>query len=387
MKKIIVTSLVISSILISPFLVGGCTESYANLDRSPLSLVEPTTQQRCLDGIPVAKYKVKVKNGRGREETLEFAYPWYIAIGGKITNETGAYEQAAVGQVNYSTILGLGIRKYFLWSADRAKAIKVALRDPYDWNEMKKEFLEVGGRANIRNGEREHLPTLSSSLSSEMIEKEVWNKNIPPELFVTGALTEVTVGEESFAGGVVFAGIGSSTKVVQTSVAGSLEITDPYTGELLVSVMGQNRVSAYQIGIEAFLIVSAFGTNDKFLNAELVGAKEIIKQQVQVELVDFLFYKAFEKLYTSRAEYLTERLHYRVGKIREQSENLAQQKGLTVVSKVVPIDSFAGKTVPTYSFASVTKSGDRSSKMDFYQRMWKFSNSNRSITTASTNSW
>ena len=339
-------------------------------------MVEPTTQQRCLDGIPVAKYKVKAKNGKGQEESLEFAYPWYVAIGGKITNETGAYEQAAVGQVNYSTILGLGIRKYFLWSADRAKAIKVALRDPYDWNEMKKEFLEVGGRANIRNGEREHLPTLSSSLSSEMVEKEVWNKNIPPELFVTGALTEVTVGEESFAGGVVFAGIGSSTKVVQTSVAGSLEITDPYTGELLVSVMGQNRVSAYQIGIEAFLIVSAFGTNDKFLNAELVGAKEIIKQQVQVELVDFLFYKAFEKLYTSRAEYLTERLHYKVGKIREQSENLARQKGLTVVSKVVPIDSFAGKTVPTYSFASVTKSGDRSSKMDFYQRMWKFYNSN-----------
>lgn len=338
MRKKIVITLVVSLILISPFLLSGCNKVYASSDKSPLSLVEPTTQLRCLDDILVPKYKVKAEDEKNQEETIEFTYPWYVAIGGKISNETGAYEQAAAGQVNYSTILGLATRKFFLWSADRAKAIKVALRDPYDWNEMKKEFLEVGGRANkSRDGKMEHLPTLSSSLSSEMIKKEVWNKSIPPEMFVTGALTEVTVGEESFAAGLIFAGIGSSTKVVQTSVTGSLEITDPYTGELLVSVMGQNRVKAYQVGVEAFRIVSAFGVNNEFLNTEVTGAKEVIKQQVQVELIDFLFYKAFEKLYETRREYLVERLHYRVEKIKEHAQKLAEQKGLTIVGQVVPV--------------------------------------------------
>jgi len=362
MKKRIVISLVISSILISPFLVSGCTEAYANFDKSPLSLVEPATQQKYIDDIPVAKYKVKAKDEKGREETLEFAYPWYVAIGG-VLNKTDTYEPAAIGQVSYSKLMGSATDKYCLYSADRAKAIRVALRDPFDWNEMKKEFLEVGGRANIRNGKMEHLPTLSSSLSSEMIRKEVWNKSIPPELFLTGALTEVTVGEESFAAGLVFAGVGPSTKVVYTSVAGSLEITDPYTGEMLVSVMGQNIVKACQVGIETFRIVSAFGINDEFLNAEITGAKEIIKQQVQVELIDFLFYKAFKKLYDNRAEYLVERLHYRVKKIQEQAEKLAQQKGLTVVGEVVPIAFFSG----------VAESGDKLPKKSFYQRMWKSS--------------
>lgn len=336
MKKIILRSLLLCSMLIIPFLSGGCHKVYANLDRHPLSLVEPATQQKCLDDIPLPKYIAKAKNKEGWEEELEFEYPWYVAIGGKISNETGAYEQAAAGQVNYSTVLGVALRKYFLWSADRAKAVDVAPRDSDDWNEMKKMFGEVGGQANIdKEGKLIHLPSLQSSLSAEDINDYVWRKNIPPELFVTGSLTEVTVGEESFAAGVVFAGVGPSTKVVRTSVAGSLEITDPYTGELLVSVMGQNRVSAYQVGIEAFRIVSAFGINDEFLNAEFTTAKEVIKQQVQVELVDFLFYKAFKKLYETRPEYLTERLHYKVKKIQEQAEKLAEQKGLELVNDSV----------------------------------------------------
>ncbi len=337
MKKMIVTSLMISSMLVIPFLVGGCATVYAGIDRYPLSLVEPATQQECLDDIPLAKYKVEVENDEGQKEELEFVYPWYVAIGGKISNETGTYEQAAAGQVNYSTVLGMATRKYFLWSADRAKAIKVALRDPYDWNEMKKMLLEVGGKANInKEGELVPLPSLQSSLTAEEIDNYVWRKNIPPELFVTGALTEVTVGEESFAAGVTFAGVGPSTKVVQTSVAGTLEITDPYTGELLVSVMGQNRVSAYQVGIEAFRIVSAFGINDEFLNAGFTTAKEVIKQQVQVELVDFLFYEAFKKLYETKPEYLTERLHYKIEKIQRQAGELAEQKGLIIIDKAVP---------------------------------------------------
>ncbi len=338
MKKIIVISLAIGLMFVISFSVVGCATAYANIDKYPLSLVEPATQQKCLDDIPLAWYKVKAENDEGQEEELKFVYPWYVAIGGKISNETGTYEQAAAGQVNYSTVLGMATRKYFLWSANRAKALKVALRDPYDWNEMKKMLLEVGGKANInKEGELVPLPSLQSSLTAKDINDYVWRKNIPPELFVTGALTEVTVGEESFAAGITFAGVGPSTKVVQTSVAGTLEITDPYTGELLVSVMGQNRVSAYQVGIEAFRIVSAFGINDEFLNVGFSTAKEVIKQQVQVELVDFLFYEAFKKLYETKPEYLTERLHYKVEKIQKQAEELAEQKGLTITGEAVPV--------------------------------------------------
>jgi hypothetical protein len=63
----------------------------------------------------------------------------------------------------------------------------VAFRDPYDWNEIKKMLLEVGGKENL-------LPL--TGLPPEVIEKEVWRKNIPPELFVSGTLTEVTVGDQ-----------------------------------------------------------------------------------------------------------------------------------------------------------------------------------------------
>jgi hypothetical protein len=190
-------------------------------------------------------------------------------------------------------------------------------------------LLEVGGKENL-------LPL--TALPPEVIEKEVWGKNIPPELFVSGTLTEVTVGEESSAAGLHIAGFGASKKVVRTSVSGSIEITDPYTGELLISIMGQNRVTASQVGFEVARIVSAFG-GEEYVNAEIISAKEMIKQQVQVELVDFLFYKAFKELFESRPEYFTQRLHYRAGLIRAYAKRMAAAKGLTIVGDVVPVQA------------------------------------------------
>ena len=309
-------------------LVVGCTTSQMNSGVPALSLVEPGTQEVCLDDIPIPRYTVEVKNEQGGEEMMDFEWPWYAAIGGKIQNESGVFERAAAGQIDQSTVVGMATRKYFLWSAHRAKALRVAMRDSVDWNEIRKVLIEVGGEGT--------LLTKLTPLPQEVIEQQVFRQNIPPEFFISGGLTEVTVAEESIAAGFTFAGGGISGKVVQTSVAGSLEITDPYTGELLVSVMGQNRVTAEQIGIEAFRIVS-FGGDEEYLNAEYITAKEIIKQQVQVGLVDFLFYKAFKDLYENRPGYVTNRLHYRVGRIQGYALELAAKKGLTVINGVVPV--------------------------------------------------
>jgi len=293
-----------------------------------LTLVEPATSQVCLADVPVPKYTVKAKDEQGNENSIEFFWPWYAAIGGKIQNESGVFERAAAGQIDQSTIVGMATRKYFQWSAHRAKAIRVAPRDSFDWNEIRKVLLEVAGEGT--------LLTKLTPLPKEVIEAQVYRQYIPPELYITGALTEVTVAEESSAGGVTFAGGGVSGKVVQSSVAGSLEITDPYTGEQLIAVMGQNRVTAEQIGAEVFRIVS-FGGDEEFLNVEFTTAKEMVKQQVQVELVDFLFYKAFKELFENRPEYVTSRLHYRVGRIQGYAQQLAAEKGLTVIGPVAPV--------------------------------------------------
>jgi len=324
----------------------GCTTSQMKSGKPPLSLVEPATQQVCLDDIPMAHYQVKVKNEQGEEDVMQFEWPWYAAIGGKIQNESGVFERAAAGQIDQSTVVGMATRKYFLWSAHRAKAIRVALRDSFDWNEIRKVLIEVGGEGT--------LLTKLTPLPQEVIEQQVFRQNIPPEFFITGALTEVTVAEESVAGGFHFAGGGISQKVVQTSVAGSLEIVDPYTGELLVSVMGQNRVTAEQVGAEAFRIVS-FGGDEEYLNAEYITAKEMIKQQVQVELVDFLFYKAFKDLYENRPGYVTNRLHYRVGRIQGYAQELAAQKGLTVIDTAVPVSAESLEAETSQSDDTVTE--------------------------------
>jgi hypothetical protein len=306
----------------------GCTTSHIRSNKPDLSLVEPKTKQFSLDDIPQAKYTVTVNNDQGEEEQMEFFWPWYAAIGGKIMNETAVFERAAAGQIDQSMVLGMATRKYFLWSAHRAKAIRVAMRDTTDWNEMRKVLMEVSGEGTILAG--------LTPLPPEVIQRQVLRQNIPPELFITGGLTEVTVAEESAAAGLNFAGIGASGKIVQTSVSGTLEITDPYTGEMIVSVMAQNMVTAEQIGAEAFRIVS-FGGDAEYLNIELSTAREMIKQQVQVELVDFLFYKAFKELYESREGYLTSRLHYRVGRIQGYAQELAAKKGSAVIGTVVPV--------------------------------------------------
>jgi hypothetical protein len=329
MKEMAMKYLIVTSLTLILLILTGCNKSQLSRGEFPLSIVEPANGNECLDDIPSVRYKVKATNGAGEEETLEFNWPWYTAIGGKIGNESGVFDRAPAGQIDQSTVLGVGTRKYFLWSAHRAKNIRVAFRDPTDWTEIKKMLLEVGGKENL-------LPL--TALPPEVIEKEVWGKNIPPELFVSGTLTEVTVGEESSAAGLYIAGFGASKKIVRTSVSGSIEITDPYTGELLISIMGQNRVTASQVGFEVSRIVSAFG-GEEYVHAEIVSAKEMIKQQVQVELVDFLFYKAFKELFESRPEYFTQRLHYRAGVIRAYAERIATAKGLTIVGNVVPVQA------------------------------------------------
>jgi hypothetical protein len=319
--------LLLMSMFLSVSLVG-CKTSQMDSGGPALSLVEPATSQVCLADIPVPKYTVKAKDEQGNENSIEFFWPWYSAIGGKIQNESGVFERAAAGQIDQSTIVGMATRKYFQWSAHRAKAVRVAPRDSFDWNEIRKVLLEVAGEGT--------LLTNLTPLPKEVIEAQVYRQHIPPELYITGALTEVTVAEESSAGGITFGGAGISGKVVQTSVAGSLEITDPYTGEQLIAVMGQNRVTAEQIGAEVFRIVS-FGGDEEFLNVEFTTAKEMVKQQVQVELVDFLFYKAFTELFENRPEYITNRLHYRVGRIQGYAQQLAAEKGLTIIGQVAPV--------------------------------------------------
>lgn len=327
MKKLLGNFTLMGLVFSLSFLAVGCTTSQMNSDRPALSLVEPATQQVCIDEISAPEYIFTGKNKLNREQKVNFVWPWYVAIGGKIANESGVFERAAAGQIDQSTVMGLATRKYFLWSAHRSKALRVALRDPYDWNEIRKVLIEVTGEGN--------LLTKLTALPSDVIKKQIWGNNIPPEFFITGSLTEVTIGEESTAAGITFAGIGISGKIVQTSVAGSLEITDPYTGELVVSVMGQNRVTAQRIGAEGFKIVS-FDGKEEYLNVEFNTAKEIIKQQVQVELVDFLFYKAFQKL-MENPDYLTKRLHYRAGRIQYLAKDLAEKLELSDLSEAVPV--------------------------------------------------
>ncbi len=327
MKKVLSFLILTGTLVLLSLSVVGCATSQMVSGKPALTLVEPATQSACIDEIPVPEYVFKGKTEQGREQKVNFVWPWYVAIGGKITNESGVFERAAAGQIDQSTVLGMATRKYFLWSAQRSKALRAALRDPYDWNEIRKLLIEVTGEGNIL--------TKLTALPPDVIQKQIWGNNIPPEFFITGSLTEVTIGEESSAGGIVFAGVGISGKVVQTSVSGSLEITDPYTGELVVAVMGQNRVTAQQVGAEGFRIISFSGV-EEYLNVEYTTAREIIKQQVQVELVDFLFYKAFEKLMETKPDYLTKRLHYRAGRIQYLAKDLAEKIGLSDISEAAP---------------------------------------------------
>lgn len=131
------------------FLAVGCTTSQMTSGKPALSLVEPATQQAYIEDIPAPEYTFKGKNKEGQVQDVNFVWPWYVAIGGKITNESGVFERAAAGQIDQSTVVGLATRKYFLWSACRSKALRVALRDSYDWNEIRKVLIEVGGEGNL----------------------------------------------------------------------------------------------------------------------------------------------------------------------------------------------------------------------------------------------
>ena len=68
------------------FSAVGCATNHVESSKPDLTLVEPQTKEFSLDDIPEARYTVTVKNDKGEEEQLEFAWPWYVAIGGKIMN-------------------------------------------------------------------------------------------------------------------------------------------------------------------------------------------------------------------------------------------------------------------------------------------------------------
>lgn len=339
-KRLILCLVILPCIFLG---VAGCATTNANARdvKTPLvSVVKPATQKE-LDSIPKATYKYEASDPNTGNIVKEmFEWPIYVAIG-NIKNETGAYETAAAGQVNYSTVLGMATRKYYLDSASRISALRVSLRDP-DRDEIRKILMEVSGEGNI-------LAKLTP-LPENVIKEQVWGKLIPPEFYISGALAEINIAEKSVAAGLSFAGIGASGKIVETSVTGSIEITDIYTGEMLKSVIGQNKVVAYQIGFDAFRIASAFGLNDQYLNAEIVFSQEMIKQKVQAELVDYLYYVAFTELLKKKPEILTDRLHFRVGRVHGRALELAKQKGLTIVGGVVPV----AKVIPAGNSASKT---------------------------------
>jgi len=307
-------------------LLSGCaTISYTSQD--PPTILKTSTQKN-LDKVPVPQYVVEVKNEKGEKAQLRVKVPWYVALGGCIKNDSGTFERAPAGQTDQSTLLGLATRKYLMSSCYRTKAIRVLNRDPYDWDQIKRTILDIAGSQSK-----------ISSLSKEQIESSVWYRCVPPDLFLTGTLTEVNAGEKSVAAGISLAGISPSTRVVWTTVSGSLEITDPYTGELLVSVMGHNKVKAYQVGLNVFRIVSMSGS-EKFLNIEASAAKEMIKDQVQAELFDYLVSEGFCQLFQKKnPEYSTERLHFRAGIIQAQIKELAKKEGVEIVGEVTPLQS------------------------------------------------
>jgi len=340
--------------------VTGCatTEAHDKNITPMVSVLKPVTQKE-LDSIPKATYEYEARDPNTGNTVKEiFEWPIYVAIG-DVKNETGAYETAAAGQVNYSTVLGMATRKYWLSSASRTPALKASLRDP-DREAIRRILMEVGGEGNI-------LAKLTP-LPEKVIEEQIWRKLIPPELYISGALAEVNIAEKSAAAGLSFAGIGLSGKVVETSVTGSIEITDIYTGEMLKSVMGQNRVVAHQVGFDAFRIVSAFGLDDQYLNAEVVFSQEIIKQKVQAELVDYLYYVAFTELMREKPEILIERLHYRVGRIHGYAAELAKQKGFELVNgSVRPVEVLALPKTRITKAEGITISTDQGFSKEFIQ--------------------
>ena len=322
MKRLIFCLATLSCVVVLG--VSGCVVAGGTPKVPVLSIVRPETQE-LLKNIPRARYEFQAVNpDTEAKETLQFEWPLYVAIG-NVRNETGAYETAAAGQVNYSTILGMATRKYYIDSVSRAPALRGASRD--DREEIRRILMEVGGEGNI-------LAKLTP-LTEELVNHQVWKQLIPPEFYISGALTEVSIADKSVAGGLSFAGVGVSGKIVETSVSGSIEITDIYTGEMLGSVIGQNRVVAHQVGVDTFRIVSAFGLSNQYLNAEAIFSQELIKQKVQAELVDYLYYTAFTELLRERPEILTNRLHFRVGRIHSRAMEIARQKGLELVNNSV----------------------------------------------------
>ena len=169
MKKLRSNLMLIVLTVLFSFLTASCSSSQKT-ERSALSLVEPDTQQVYISEMAAPEYVFKGKNKQGQEQEVNFVWPWYVAIGGKITNESGVFERAAAGQIDQSTVVGMATRKYFLWSAHRAKAIRVALRDPYDWNEIRKVLIEVSGEGNIL--------TKLTALPPDVIKKHIWGNNI-----------------------------------------------------------------------------------------------------------------------------------------------------------------------------------------------------------------
>jgi len=309
--------------LLPLLLLAGCGNSHKfPLAKYRLLQSEPETQ-KYLDDVPTAQYKAKTVDSEGNKGVMNFAFPLNLAPG-DVGNETRAYDTAPTGQVNYSAIFGNAFDDYISNSLSRAKGVVTCVRDIVNWNLMKQIIMEVGKS--------------DSAISNLTLEqrKEAWGRVECPDLYISASLADVTVSEKSNSAGLVIAGWGGSRKTVQTTIKGFLEIHDPYTGVQLVSVGALNTVTAYQIGAQVFRLTSMFGS-EEFLNAEATVAEDMSKSRVQTELADFLVALALNKLYEAHPEYLTARINYRTGLIQAKAEELALERGLTVVGKAVPV--------------------------------------------------
>lgn len=328
--------------ILSFFLVGcSMTSTYAKTGGGVSLLI---SNQKELESVPVPKYTVKIKKIQNESqesstleqndpnnpedcleeyENLNFDVPWYVAVGGQIKNETGAFERAPAGQTDQSTMLGLGTRKYVLQALYDTPAVRVLYRDPMDWPFIKQCI-------------QDYTQSLTP-LTKEMANRCIFHRLKPMEFFVTATLMEINIGEESYAEGVTFAGIGPSRKVVWTSITASLEITDPYAGEVVVAVTGRIVVKAYKVGFNTFKIVSIGGVEDKYLNIEMGAAKELIKDRAQAELFNFLVKEAFIRLYKEKSEYLEKRLLFEAGMIKTTAESLAAERGCELAGEPQPI--------------------------------------------------
>ena len=297
----------------------------ASRERPLLSLVKPLTQMD-LNNIPKAMYAIRVINKDGEEGIFKFEVPFNVAIGGDIGNRTGAYENASVGQVTYTSALGSDTPKYYESSVARAGYVLIN-RNPMVGEDIRKYLMEVSGHPAVPGT---NILADLTPLDPNSVKRNINNRLALAEIWVTGSVMEITQAEASRAAGINFAGIGASGKEVSSSITASFNLVDPHSREQLITKVGYDVVTARQKGVEGFRIVSWFGL-EEYLNIEIASAKDLIKERAQTEVVDYVCAQSFTSLIEEKPEFLVDRLLYRRGKIHHDGIVFAESQGYQVV--------------------------------------------------------